>query len=172
MELLKVGIALYYQKEPKYYYKFPYKRRSLLRGRNLKEREKRIAERYNNKVKLPMIPFLLKMPSKMDLFPAIENVFVCQGDQPMLKKSPHNTVATSTKKSLQEGHQLLPHLGQLVSMIFWGDHINQDVLRGPFINGNDCICARFTLVLNDQERIIKTSEDEDDIEAQDAKRHG
>lgn len=42
--------------------------------------------------------------------------------------------------------------------------------RGPFTNSKDWIRARLTLVMTEQERITKTSNDEDDIEAaQDAK---
>jgi hypothetical protein len=44
------------------------------------------------------------------------------------------------------------------------------VPRGPFTTTKDWICARLSLVLTDQERIIKTSDNEDDIEeAEDAK---
>ncbi|PQE17856.1 Aminoglycoside phosphotransferase protein [Rutstroemia sp. NJR-2017a BBW] len=77
----------------------------------------------------------------------------------------------STQEALQERQFSLPILGQLVSMIFfWGDHITQDIPRGPFVNSDNWIRARLTLVLIDQERIIRTSEDEDDIEdAQTAK---
>ncbi|KFY92572.1 hypothetical protein V498_04857 [Pseudogymnoascus sp. VKM F-4517 (FW-2822)] len=104
-------------------------------------------------------------------FPAIGNIFVNPETQLMTKGSPHSTVAADTKQVQGESQQLLPALAQLVSMIFfWGDHITQDVPRGPFTNAEDWIRARLTLVLTDQERIIKTSDDEDDIEdAEDAK---
>jgi aminoglycoside phosphotransferase len=104
-------------------------------------------------------------------FPAIGNMFVNPGAQLMSKESPHSTVAADTKQAQGESQQLLPALGQLVSMIFfWGDHITQDVPRGPFINTEDWIRARLTLVLTDQDKIIKTSDDEDDIEeAEDAR---
>ncbi|KFY16929.1 hypothetical protein V492_01008 [Pseudogymnoascus sp. VKM F-4246] len=102
-------------------------------------------------------------------FPAIGNIFVNPGTQLMTKDSPHSTVAADTKQVQEENQQLLPTLGQLVSMI-WGDYITQDVPRGPFTNAEDWIRARLTLVLTEQERIIKTSDDEDDIEeAEDAK---
>lgn len=46
-------------------------------------------------------------------------------------------------------------LGQLVSMIFfWGDHISQDVPRGPFIKSEDWIKSRLTLILADQVKIL------------------
>ncbi|ESZ96404.1 hypothetical protein SBOR_3236 [Sclerotinia borealis F-4128] len=71
----------------------------------------------------------------------------------------------------QDSQQMSLTLGQIVSMFFfWGDHITQDVPRGPFTNSKDWLCARLTLVIIDQERILKTTDDEDEIEdAQDAK---
>jgi len=104
-------------------------------------------------------------------FSAIGNIFVSPRDLPNSKESSQSTVATDTEKIAQESKQILPVLGQLVSMIFfWGDHINQDVSRSPFTNSEDWICARLSLILNDQEIVMKTSDDEDDIEeAQDAK---
>lgn len=112
---------------------------------------------------------LVKQVAKYQ-FPAIGNIFVNPETQLMIKGSPHSTVAADTKQVREENQQLLPALGQLVSMIFWGDHITQDVPRGPFTNSEDWIRARLTLVLTNQERIIKTSDDEDDIEeAEDAK---
>jgi len=47
---------------------------------------------------------------------------------------------------------------------FWGNHLTQDVPRGPFANSHDWLHARLSFVLNDQERILKESDDEDDIE--------
>jgi aminoglycoside phosphotransferase (APT) family kinase protein len=104
-------------------------------------------------------------------FPAIGNIFLNSEAQLMSKETPHITVAADSKQEQEESQRLLPALGQLVSMIFfWGDHITQDVPRGPFTNTADWIRARLTLVLTDQERITKTSDDEDDIEeAEDAK---
>ncbi|KAL9110739.1 MAG: hypothetical protein Q9227_004731 [Pyrenula ochraceoflavens] len=56
-------------------------------------------------------------------------------------------------------------LGRIVSLsFFWGDHIIQSIPRGPFAHSRDWLHARLTLILNDQERILRTSEDEDDIE--------
>lgn len=85
---------------------------------------------------------------------------------------PHSAVAAvDTKRVRGERQRVVPVLGQLVSMIFfWGDHISQDVPRGPFTNTSDWIRARLALVLTDQERILRASDDEDDIEeAEDAK---
>ncbi|PQE05334.1 aminoglycoside phosphotransferase protein [Rutstroemia sp. NJR-2017a BVV2] len=98
-------------------------------------------------------------------FPAIGNIFITRENQ--LRENG----LYSTQEVLQERQFSLPILGQLVSMIFfWGDHITQDIPRGPFVNSDNWIRARLTLVLIDQERIIRTSEDEDDIEdAQTAK---
>ncbi|KAJ9643348.1 hypothetical protein H2199_004027 [Coniosporium tulheliwenetii] len=47
---------------------------------------------------------------------------------------------------------------------FWGNHLTQDVPRGPFSNSHDWIRARLTFILNNQERILRDSDDEDDIE--------
>jgi hypothetical protein len=76
-----------------------------------------------------------------------------------------------SKQAQQESQQLLPVLGQLVSVIFfWGDHITQNVPRGPFTESTDWIRAHLTFALTGQERIIKNSDDEAEIEnAQDAK---
>ncbi|KAK2744786.1 hypothetical protein FQN55_006542 [Onygenales sp. PD_40] len=56
-------------------------------------------------------------------------------------------------------------LGRIVSMIFfWGDHLSHDIPRGPFRNSHDWLHARLTLTITDQERILKESNDEDEIE--------
>ncbi|KAI9743459.1 MAG: hypothetical protein M1818_002771 [Claussenomyces sp. TS43310] len=56
-------------------------------------------------------------------------------------------------------------LDRIVSPIFfWGDHIFQDVPRGPFRNSYQWLHAQLTFILNDQERILKSSEDEDELE--------
>ncbi|KFY19916.1 hypothetical protein V491_04121 [Pseudogymnoascus sp. VKM F-3775] len=89
----------------------------------------------------------------------------------MAGDSPHSTVSGDTKQVREERQQVLPALGQLVSLVFfWGDHITQDVSRGPFTNAEDWIRACLTLVLSDQGKILQTPDDEDDIkEAEDAK---
>ena len=56
-------------------------------------------------------------------------------------------------------------LGRLVSLIFfWGDHLTHDVPRGPFKSSYDWLHTRLQFILTDQERILKTSDDEDEIE--------
>jgi hypothetical protein len=104
-------------------------------------------------------------------FSVIGNIFVKPEAQLAPNDSPPIPVVIDIKQAREESQQLLPVLGQLVSMIFfWGNHITQDVPRGPFTNAEDWIRARLTLVLTDQERIIKSSDDEDGIEeAEDAK---
>ncbi|ESZ94202.1 hypothetical protein SBOR_5428 [Sclerotinia borealis F-4128] len=68
-------------------------------------------------------------------------------------------------EALQGSIPALPVLGQMVSLVFfWGDHIAQDIPRGPFAHSSDWILARLNLVLTDQEKILNTSKDEDDIE--------
>lgn len=93
-------------------------------------------------------------------FYAIGNLFVSSEARCMLKESIPSSVAADTNNQ-----HLLPVLGQMVSMIFFGgDHITQDEPRGPFTKSEDWIRARLTLIITDQEGILKTSEDEDDIE--------
>lgn len=56
-------------------------------------------------------------------------------------------------------------LGQIVSLVFfWGDHLKHSVPRGPFEASREWLHARLEFVLADQELILKTSDDEDDIE--------
>jgi len=103
-------------------------------------------------------------------FSAIGNIFVDSGAQLTSKESSQSTIAADTTEAQETSQQLLPSPGQLVSIVFfWGDHITQDVPRGPFTSSEYWVRARLALVLADQERIIKTSDDEDDIEeAEDA----
>lgn len=70
-----------------------------------------------------------------------------------------------TSEQTQQNTSRSSPLGPIVSMIFfWGDHINQDVRRGPFTCSRDWIDSRLKLILADQEKILSTSEDEDDLE--------
>jgi hypothetical protein len=106
-------------------------------------------------------------------FNYIANFFARPGALPISKQSSHSTIAVDTKHAPKERQRDVFdvfYLGQVVSMIFfWGDHITQDVPRGPFEKSEDWIRARLKLVLTDQERIKKTSDDEDDLEeAEDA----
>ena len=56
-------------------------------------------------------------------------------------------------------------IGRMVSRIFfWGDYLTQDVSRGPFTSSHDWLKARLHSVLTDQQRILDTSCDEDEIE--------
>ncbi|KUJ07009.1 kinase-like protein [Mollisia scopiformis] len=99
-------------------------------------------------------------------FEAVGNIFFDFEAQSTLD------IVTSTPPVIKEPRENpLPTIGQLVSMIFfWGNHINQNVPRGPFTNSEDWIRARLTLILTDQETILSTSTDEDEIEdAQSAK---
>jgi Ser/Thr protein kinase RdoA (MazF antagonist) len=53
---------------------------------------------------------------------------------------------------------------------FWDNHITHDVPRGPFTESANWIRAHLTLVLNDQEKSIKSSDDKAEIkDAQHAK---
>lgn len=56
-------------------------------------------------------------------------------------------------------------LGPVVSLVFfWGDHLKHDVPRGPFKTSYEWLKTRLTFALGDQQRILETSDDEDDIE--------
>ena len=58
-----------------------------------------------------------------------------------------------------------PSIGKIVSMqFFWGDHILQDVPRGPFQGSRDWMAARLTFDESDAQKIVDQSEDEDDRE--------
>jgi hypothetical protein len=56
-------------------------------------------------------------------------------------------------------------LDRMVSLIFfWGDHLTHDVSRGPFTSSHDWLKVRLQLVLTDQQRILDSTCDEDEIE--------
>lgn len=56
-------------------------------------------------------------------------------------------------------------LGRIVSLIFfWGDHLTHDVSHGPFKTSNAWLRTRLQFAITDQERILGTTEDEDEIE--------
>lgn len=104
-------------------------------------------------------------------FSSIGNIFVNPANQVLSMEPPQHRVGDGTKQARQASQQRLPALGRLVSLVFfWGDRITQDVPRGPFINSEDWITGRLTLIITSQENILESSNDEDDIEdAQHAK---
>jgi thiamine kinase-like enzyme len=56
-------------------------------------------------------------------------------------------------------------LDRMVSLIFfWGDHLTHNVSRGPFTSSHDWLKAHLQLVLTDQQRILDSTCDEDEIE--------
>lgn len=103
-------------------------------------------------------------------FSVIGNMFIKQEAQLTSTRSPYIPITIDTEQAQKRIQHTLPALGQLVSLIFfWGDHITQNVPRGPFSNVEDWIHARLAFVLTDQEKILNNSEDEDEIEdAEDA----
>ncbi|KAF7941008.1 hypothetical protein EAE99_000645 [Botrytis elliptica] len=104
-------------------------------------------------------------------FSTIGNIFVTPESQLVKGSLSSNILSVGAKGTLQDLQQISLTPRQIVSMFFfWGDHITQDVPRGPFTNSKDWLCARLTLAITDQEEILKTTDDEDEIEdAQDAK---
>ncbi|KAF2808933.1 kinase-like protein [Mytilinidion resinicola] len=74
---------------------------------------------------------------------------------------------TNESNSVQESQNDPPKftLGRIVSLgFFWGDRLSQDVSRGPFQNSYEWLSSRLSLMLADQQQILDTSKDEDDIE--------
>ena len=57
-------------------------------------------------------------------------------------------------------------IGSIVSMtFFWGDRgAREDILRGPFPNSYEWLSARLNLVLEDQDKVLSNTDDEDEIE--------
>jgi hypothetical protein len=56
-------------------------------------------------------------------------------------------------------------LGPTVSLVFfWGDHLTHSVAHGPFKNSHEWLQVRLQFALTDQQRILSTSGNEDDIE--------
>jgi aminoglycoside phosphotransferase (APT) family kinase protein len=104
-------------------------------------------------------------------FSAIGNIFDTPESQLEKVNLSSSILSADTEETSQDSQQISPTLGQIVSMFFfWGDHITQDVPRGPFTNSKDWLRARLNLVLTDQERILQTTNDSDEIEdAQNAK---
>lgn len=69
-------------------------------------------------------------------------------------------VSTKHGRAIEHGATL----NWTVSVQFFiGDHIAQDVSRGPFSRSRAWLNAHLRLILNDQERILNTSDDEDGI---------
>lgn len=77
------------------------------------------------------------------------------------------------EKSFPRIGNLFPHVGEstslelgpIVSLVFfWGDHLTHDVPRGPFETSHEWLQTRLRFALADQQRILDTSDDEDDIE--------
>ncbi|KAK0639822.1 phosphotransferase enzyme family-domain-containing protein [Cercophora newfieldiana] len=55
--------------------------------------------------------------------------------------------------------------GLLVSPgFFMGEHLHYDIPRGPFRSSHDWLCTELNIILQHQAAILKTSDDEDDIE--------
>ncbi|KAH8590194.1 phosphotransferase enzyme family-domain-containing protein [Bisporella sp. PMI_857] len=86
-----------------------------------------------------------------------------------------NLLDTHTSSNLSSGSETAQNafsLEPVVSLIFfWGGHLSHDVPRGPFSSSHDWLLARLRFILNGQERIIRSSEDEDETEdAEEAKK--
>lgn len=66
---------------------------------------------------------------------------------------------------LYENDRCVYGIADMVSMtFFWRDRGLREVSRGPFRNSHEWLSARLSLVREDQERVLRASDDEDDIE--------
>ncbi|KAI9641581.1 hypothetical protein NHQ30_010394 [Ciborinia camelliae] len=104
-------------------------------------------------------------------FSAIGNIFITPESQLVGGNLSSSISSAGANGTPQDSQPMTPAPRQIVSMFFfWGDHISQDVTRGPFTHSQDWLRARLTMALSDQERILHTTTDEDEKEdAQDAK---
>jgi Ser/Thr protein kinase RdoA (MazF antagonist) len=77
------------------------------------------------------------------------------------------------EKTFQETGNLFQHtegsesfnIGPIVSLaFFWANRLSYDVLRGPFENAYDWLQTRLEFVITDQDSIIKSTDNKDDIE--------
>ncbi|KAL9618894.1 MAG: hypothetical protein Q9160_006419 [Pyrenula sp. 1 TL-2023] len=99
-------------------------------------------------------------------FEKIGNLFKTQSQS---EESKERLVSfTSTELALKRAEDTATpkfHLGRIVSNVFfWGDHVMQSVPRGPFKTSHEWLRARLQLVLADQERILKNSNDANESE--------
>lgn len=101
----------------------------------------------------------------LERFEGIGNIFETSSET---KQPKHDLASLPTEQSAKEVAEMKNlnfSLGQIVSHIFfYGDHITQDVPRGPFRNSHDWLQARLQLLSADQERILSSSSDEGEIE--------
>ncbi|KAK3897084.1 hypothetical protein C8A05DRAFT_39364, partial [Staphylotrichum tortipilum] len=54
-----------------------------------------------------------------------------------------------------------PKPGRIVSHIFWGDHFEYDIPRGPFRSSHDWLSAYLGIICHEQAEILKNDDDED-----------
>ncbi|EME38203.1 hypothetical protein DOTSEDRAFT_75698 [Dothistroma septosporum NZE10] len=77
----------------------------------------------------------------------------------------HNAHRFQHIGNLFESQSSTYKIGSIVSMtFFWGDRGARDVNRGPFGTSYDWLSARLQLVLEDQDRILANTEDEDELD--------
>ena len=67
--------------------------------------------------------------------------------------------------SPQRPDRITPEIKRIVSMqFFWGNHISQNVSRGPFQSSQDWILARLSFSKTDAEKVLQHSRDESERE--------
>ncbi|TGO28811.1 hypothetical protein BPAE_0023g00610 [Botrytis paeoniae] len=138
----------------------------MLPGENLRTKWRKLSENSIQNLVKQIAQYRIQLSRHK--FPAIGNIFVVPEPQPVVR-----SISASVKGTPQDSQQLLPALWEIVSMFFfWRDHITQDRPRSPFTNSKTWLYTHLTLLLTDQEKILTTTDDEDEIEdVQDANIH-
>ncbi|KAI5362663.1 hypothetical protein Slin14017_G063440 [Septoria linicola] len=92
---------------------------------------------------------------------------LAQYQSELFRKSTRFDIIGSLTQTSQESYSI----GSMTSMIFsWGERGDQYINRGPFKNSFEWLSARLDLAIRDEDRILASTDVEDDIEdAQNAK---
>ena len=135
----------------------------LMPGQPLRKRWRKLPTRNKEELIKQLVHYQARLFQKK--FEGIGNIYETSGEavEP-IKKLKTGSGPISAQKST-DINKLPFTLGRIVSLIFfWGDHLMYDVPRGPFRSSHDWLHTRLTFILTDQERILKDSDDEGDIE--------
>ena len=73
-------------------------------------------------------------------------------------------IGTLTGDNTSESDICHPKPGRLISLFFWGDHFKYDIPRGPFRSSYDWLGTYLSIVRQQQVRILRTDDDEDNRE--------
>lgn len=98
-------------------------------------------------------------------FDKIGNIYKTSMEAAQPTQVPKTNSESESTKDLVTPPEVPFNLSRMVSLIlFWGDHVTRDIPRGPFYSSYDWLHTRLNLAIADQDRILKESDDEDDIE--------